>query len=258
MTDAERIEQAMYATANRLGGGTLQWSDDWVQLTTPEADTDYRNIVYRSVLADDEVDARVSEVIDQHRALGAGFRWWVTPSTRPRDMGSRLLARGFEHIDDVEGMVADAGGFPEPAAGDVEVLRIGLDEADTWVETTGEGWDMPAAGRARFGVEVRNVLADPDSRSHYFLARLDGVPAGTCALTLVDDFAHFSGSVVIPEYRRRGAYRAMILERMRFVRARGMRHVTNTCVKSTSAPICAKLGFRKVFDSQIYVHAGGG
>ena len=257
MTEVDRIEQAMYATANRLGGGTLEWTDDWVQLTTPDAKTDYRNVVYRSVLPEDDVDPRVSQVIDQHRALGVGFRWWVTPSTRPADMGARLEALGFEHIDDVEGMVADANEFPDPSRTDIEVVRIGLAELDEWVETTGIGWNMPASGCARFRTEVQDVLAEASPSAHYFVARRDGAPVGTCALSILDDYGHFSGSVVIPAHRRCGVYREMIYERMRFLRSIGLRHVTNTCVKSTSAPICAKLGFRKVFDSQIYRHAGG-
>ena len=257
MTDTDRIEQAMYATANRLGGGTLQWMDDWVQLTTPDAKTDYRNVVYRSVLQEDDVDARVSEVIEQHMGLGVGFRWWVTPSTRPADMGARLEALGFEHIDDVEGMVADANEFPEPSRKDIDVVRIGLAELDEWVDTTGDGWDMPASGCARFRTEVQNVLAEASPSAHYFVARKDGTAAGTCALSILEGYGHFSGSVVLPEQRRRGVYREMIYERMRFLRSLGLRHVTNTCVKSTSAPICAELGFRKVFDSQIYVHPGG-
>jgi GNAT superfamily N-acetyltransferase len=226
VTEIERIEHAMYATANRLGGGTLEWTDDWVQLTTPDAKTDYRNVVYRSVLQEDEVDARVSEVIEQHRRMGVGFRWWVTPSTRPADMGTRLEAHGFEHIDDVEGMVADANEFPEPGRDDIEVVRIGIAE------------DGPSA--------------------HYFMARRDGAPVGSCALSILDGYGHFAGSVVIPEHRRCGVYREMIHERMRFLRSTGLRDVTNTCVKTTSAPICAMLGFRKAFDSRIYRHAGGG
>jgi len=258
VTDIDRIERAMYATANRLGGGTLEWTDDWVQLTTPNAKTDYRNVVYRSVLSEDELDARVAAVIEQHRRLGVGFRWWVTPSTRPADTGTRLEAHGFEHIDDVEGMVADANEFPEPSRDDIEVVRIGLAELDEWVDTTGDGWDMPASGRARFRTEVETVLAENSPSAHYFVARRDGVPVGSCALSILDGYGHFAGSVVIPEHRRCGVYREMIYERMRYLRSIGLRNVTNTCVKSTSAPICAKLGFRKVFDSKIYRHAGGG
>ena len=247
----------MYATANRLGGGTLEWSDDWVQLTTPDAKTDYRNVIYRSVLREDEVDARVAEVIAQHRELGVGFRWWITPSTRPTDMGARLELLGFEHIDDVEGMVADANEFPEPSGDPIDVARIGPAELDEWVETTGVGWNMPESGRARFRIEVQDVLAEANPSAHYFIARRDGTPVGTSALSILDGYGHFSGSVVIPAARRQGVYREMIYERMRFLRSLGLRPVTNTCVKSTSAPICAKLGFRKVFDSRIYRHPGG-
>jgi GNAT superfamily N-acetyltransferase len=257
VTEIERIEHAMYATANRLGGGSLTWTDDWVQLTTPDAMTDYRNLVYRSILPDQDVDARIEEMIRFHEELGVAFRWWVTPSTRPVDMGRRLEAHGFVQVDDVEGMVADAASFPEPASADITVEKVGMDTAEAWLDATCRGWDTPPAARERFRMEVERELCNPDTRCHYFLARWRGEPAGSGGLTYVDDFAHFSGSVVIKEFRRRGVYGELILERMRHVREAGLRVVTNTCVKTTSAPICAARGFRGVCEMQVFRHAGG-
>jgi hypothetical protein len=43
---------------------------------------------------------------------------------------------------------------------------------------------------------------------------------------------------------------------MRFLRERGVPLVTNHCVSTTSAPICKKLGFRKVCVFEVYRFGG--
>ena len=157
----------------------------------------------------------------------------------------------------VIGMVADARDFPDPEQTDITVERIGIEHAELWASVTADGWNTPPAARARFFMEVERALRKNDPRGHYFIARLGGTPVGTGVINCVDDFAHFNGSVVLEQYRRRGIYRALIYERMKFVRGLGVTSVTNTCVSDTSAPICARLGFRTAADFEIYRHPGG-
>jgi hypothetical protein len=251
-----KLESALRVAEDRLRGAELVWTADWARITTPDARTHYRNGVLRSILEPDALGPRIDETIAHYGRLGVPFRWVVTPSTRPRDTSEVLLRKGFALAETLHAMVADPADFPPHAGGDVTVEMVGKDNLETWVLCTGRGWNMPPPAVGRFREELVRALARPDRTSFYFLARHRGAPAGTSSLSLMDGFAHFTGAEVPEEHRRRGIYRAMILERMRFLRERGVSLVTNHCVSTTSAPICARLGFRLVCPFEVYRFEG--
>ena len=55
--------------------------------------------------------------------------------------------------------------------------------------------------------------------------------------------AYLVGGVVLPAFRGRGVYRALIAARLRHARAAGVAVVTTQARAATSAPILARLGF---------------
>jgi len=54
-----------------------------------------------------EADDRIYEAIRFFRPYNRPFLWYVTPSTRPKDIGARLIDFGFSHMEDSPGMVAE-------------------------------------------------------------------------------------------------------------------------------------------------------
>ena len=115
---------------------------------------------------------------------------------------------------------------------------------------------MPDAANARFRREFETETARDPQRTHYFVATLDGEPAGTASLLLLDGFAHLNGAAVIASMRRRGVYRALIDARMAFLRERNVPFVTNHCISTTSAPICRKIGFEKTCEFRVFRYSG--
>ncbi|MDH3591295.1 MAG: GNAT family N-acetyltransferase, partial [Planctomycetota bacterium] len=89
--------------------------------------------------------------------------------------------------------------------------------------------------------------------SEYCVAYKNGVPSGSASMTHFDGFTHFNGAEVAPRARRQGIYRALCLERMRVLRARGVTLVTNHCRQDTSAPICTRMGFDTICAFKVYV-----
>jgi GNAT superfamily N-acetyltransferase len=235
MDEVELLERALVFANTRMG--EVRREPGWVQVTLPDSQTDYRNLVVRSVLADEDADARIERARAHYRAVGVDFRWWLTPSSRPLDVAA---------------MIADPGAHEPRPATDVEVAELDASELELYTDVSVAGWGAPAAAWDRFHFAAREKLAGGGS---CFLARVGGEPAGTASLAPFEDGAHFSGAVVLPEFRRRGVYRALIDARMRTVRSRGAKFVTNLCRASTSAPICRKLGFRDVCAMRVFSSA---
>jgi GNAT superfamily N-acetyltransferase len=77
----------------------------------------------------------------------------------------------------------------------------------------------------------------------YFIGCWGNKPAGAGGYGLVNDVARFWGTAVVPEFRGRGVYRALVHARMAEARARGARLVLVKARESTSSPILQRLGF---------------
>ncbi|HVY44897.1 MAG TPA: GNAT family N-acetyltransferase, partial [Minicystis sp.] len=86
-----------------------------------------------------------------------------------------------------------------------------------------------------------------------FLARAGGAGAGTAALVLHDDFGYLLGAHVVPAFRRRGAYTALVAARLAFLARRGIGLAVTQARVETSAPILERLGFATVFASRCFL-----
>ena len=247
-----RLELALYESGPPPSEGTVACQDGWLMFTEPGAPTHYRNGVVRSVLHEDEVEQRIADTIAHFRHVGTPFRWVITPSTRPGNLASQLRACGFQHLETLVGMVADPTGFEPPTQSAICVEPVELAALDDWLVVARDAWGMPPPALERFS---RTVRLDLDGeRVTHMLARVDGKPVGAASLTLVDDYAHFSGGAVVPEHRGRGVYTELVRARMERLRQLGIRIVTSHNLSTTSAPICERLGFEAICEFEVLVH----
>ncbi len=254
MTDVERIEGVFLAMSDRAGLGRIIEEGTWTLLHTPDARSEFRNRVLRASLAPDEVDRHIDAALERFGDLP--FRWHVGPSCSPPDLGERLLARGFVFAETLDGLIAESRTLMEAPAPDLVVEEV-LGEGPTmeeWLETTRDAWDMTEEATARFRTEMQVEFARENTETLYFLVRMDGRAVGTSGVTVVGDTGHLSGSCVLPEFRGRGAYRAMLKTRARVMVSDHIERITVMARASTSSPILQRLSFEKVCSMEVYAH----
>jgi GNAT superfamily N-acetyltransferase len=95
----------------------------------------------------------------------------------------------------------------------------------------------------RYVEEFRAARASGHRTEFNFLALVDGKPAGTGGVSLIGDVVRLWGASVLPEFRGRGAYRALVAARLRHARASGARFALTKARTGTSGPILRRLGF---------------
>ena len=206
-------------------------------------------------------DRPAAEVIDEVAARVRrwglrGVAWWVSSATRPPDTEATLRARGGKQIDAVRILAreldGDATDLAVPADVSVELVADERTFRSASMITV-RGWGRKEPADAALAREFAEAMRDLETWSSFrILASVAGEPAACGGCTLRGEIAHLWGAVTLREYRRRGAYRAVLAERLRLARSRG---ATLALVKGrveTSGPILLRAGFAEYDEERCY------
>lgn len=222
----------------------------WLQIITPSIKTGAFNEVIFSHLdgRDASIDDTIDAAIDGYRSRGLKFRWSAAPGSAPADLGERLVARGLVESTgramarpiDPSDQGTIAGEASDPAIAIAEVDSISI-EAFSGVMAAGWGLE-----RGSLAVVNAAILATSGARHHMFLATWNGEPVATAGYVALPRSAYLVGGVVLPGFRGRGLYRALVAARIAHARADGIELATSHARESTSAPILERMGFATI------------
>ena len=202
------------------------------------------------------------ELLDEVDRVARGFGrdevWWiVTDTTRPEGLEGALLARGgtvTERADVLALPIAE--GLPDlgvPAevgirrVTDERTLRDALGvESDAF-----QSKPVPEDRIPQSLAELQTGLADDSSGR--VVAYVEGIPAATGGWTLAGEVCRLWGAGSATALRGRGAYRAVLAERLRIGRDRGATLGLTHGRVDTSSPILRRVGFTR-YGEQRHVH----
>ncbi|GAB6937713.1 GNAT family N-acetyltransferase [Isoptericola variabilis] len=189
---------------------------------------------------------------------------WVSGSSTP-DLTDLLLDRGARLEDSVDVLALPVDRLePEPREapardGRLVVRRVtdvaGLRDADR-VDTA--VWDQQPLDDDRLADAARTLLAD-DSRELRVVAYQDGEPVASAGVTLapaprpdLGTVARLWGAGTMPDRRGRGAYRAVLEERLRLAATAGASLALVKGRVSTSARLLRRAGFDRYGEEHYY------
>ena len=196
-----------------------------------------------------EADAKIAQVRERYGKLAFG---WVTgPSTRPVDLRDRLRASGMPQIASLAGMAATDLALPI-AAPDVSIREVPLAEAVAGSEWMGRAYGLPT-DVIRLVNELL-VATSATLKTRGYFAYRDGQPVAWSYLVYVpkSTIVLLGGAATLPEHRGHGTYTALVAKRLADARADGRTAAVIQADRDTSAPICAKLGFRELCGLEIF------
>ena len=220
----------------------------WYQLITPSARSAAGNEVVFSQIAPADVDRVVVDTIADYAAHQLPFKWCLGPLTEPAGFAAVLERHGFDGTE-VRGMYIDPTAWRSAAVPGVEIHEVTPDTLDEYIAAYRRGWPdvVPSDG---WRDDLLRTHAT--GRFRYFTARVDGTPAGTAGYILKPRSAYLVGGNVLPAYRGRGVYRALVDARLAQLAARGVRLATTQAREATSAPILERLGFATAYRTRIF------
>lgn len=214
----------------------------WFQILTPSIKTGGLNEVAFSALDEADADRIIDATIAEYRELGLKFRWNVGPGSAPADLGARLERRGLV-ASWGRGMARSTADLPGELDRAILVEAIDRASLEAFSRVMAEGWGGELAPVATAN---RLIAASPEARQRMFLARWDDEPAAVASYVAFPRSAYLLGGVVLPQFRGRGLYRALVQARLADARARGVVLATSHAREATSAPILERLGFATI------------
>ena len=209
-------------------------------------------------------DALIDEVHATVAPRHIAIMWTIDPKTEPPDFADHLVRRGIlpdSHSPEavVMAMPIDAH-LDEPEVAGLKVHdALATEDAFAMADVVNaEAFgqaprDTTPEGVAKRERRRKNQLAA--GNRFVLLATIDGEPAGSAGLTVYPPRgAIINGTGVLPRFRGRGIYRALVAARLRQARQAGVAGLV-VWGGPMSAPILERLGFEKVGWRRFYLDA---
>lgn len=201
------------------------------------------NVAQRFRFRAGELDEVRAEIHGHLRRRGrTGCSWEVGTHASPPDLVSRLLALGL--VDDEPDELAIGMVLAQPPAAAPPGIEVRRAETEA---------DLRATGRiaaVAFGAAAPADADVPSPGNEIYLALIDGEPAARGSASFSEHGVSLFGGATLPEFRGRGAYRALVAARWEQAARRGT-PVLVTQAGKMSRPILARLGFREVCELRI-------
>jgi hypothetical protein len=209
------------------------------------------NLVGDARLGDEEADRTIAALKERFAKQNKAFGWVTGPSSRPRDIDRRLAAAGMQPIAHLAGMAAQTD-LAVSANERVRIREVNAAEQSRETDMMGRAYGMPPEIAALF---VKLVSGSPGVKSRAYFAYVDGdAPVAWSYLVYLLDspVVLLGGAATLAEARGKGIYSALVKRRLADALADGRSHAVIQADRDTSAPICAKLGFRELCALEVY------
>lgn len=246
------MERAIWDVIRPTDFSQVLVESGWVQVITPGSPLAFMNGVYRCELSEAEAEVRVPATIEGYRNRGQLFRWKTCDSSRPADLERLLLHHGLESKQTSFGLIADPKELEIEASPEVEVRELTRALKPDWLTVQAEAWGVRPEGVEFIDRTFEKEFAFIErGEVRAYIAYVEGKPVASASLLFLPGYGYLAGGATAPAYRGRGVYRSLVKARLETLRERGLPAVIHA-VSTTSAPICLRLGFRKVCELRSY------
>ena len=212
----------------------------------------WRGILW-SDLDESNADAVIAREIERFEGVGE-WEWKHYSHDTPPDLPRRLVAAGFVPDETETMLIAEVAALPResPLPDGVELREV-TDEAGSaaMARVHGEGFgEEPNEALER---EVLEEIRSGTTRAVVAFAGDRPICAGRIELYKGTDFAALFGGATVPDWRRRGIFRAVVAQRTAWAADAGYRYL-QTDASDDSRPILERLGFIPVAKTTPYLH----
>jgi hypothetical protein len=209
------------------------------------------NLVTAARLTDESADEIIDQICALYERRGVPFGWIVGPHSTPSDLSRRLGSRGLSPVSVMGALVLDDLGVDISASPEIQVREVPLVDASSITALASESFGLPPAV---IDLLIEAFRRSEAIRTRLYVASVQGRDISWAALQYLpgEPIVLLGGAATLEADRGKGAYRALVSRRLDDARADGAKVAIIQAIRSTSAPICLRLGFRDLGDLVMY------
>lgn len=213
------------------------------------------NKVSKTTLGPDEADDVIKAIRDFYVDRKKAFGWVIGPLTTPADLGHRLNTAGIVKRGETAGMILTDLGFSIKPNPSVRIRKAKADDINAVSKVMAQAFPMPEEVSCLLS-EVWMLYGDR-FKSSVYLAFLEGIDEPVaCSLmfhTPGQSIVMMNGAATLPEHRGKGIYISLVASRIADARKEGAEAAAILAMRTSSAPICRKLGFKEICGLEFYI-----
>jgi GNAT superfamily N-acetyltransferase len=210
-----------------------------------------------SSLADADADAVIAEQVAIFGRRGESFEWKLFDYDEPADLAERLGRFGFDAEEPESLVVAEAAEVVEALAGaelPAGVTARQVTDSDG-VRLMGEVQELVFNDdRSDLRATILAQLEQAPEMVAIYLAMAGDLPVCAARIEFLPgtEFAGLWGGGTLPEWRRRGIYRALVRLRAELAASRGYKYLM-VDASEDSRPILERVGFTRLAVTTPYI-----
>jgi GNAT superfamily N-acetyltransferase len=221
-------------------------NDEMIVIKNPNSNSVYANKVVMFDVTEN-VDKRIEDIFSFYHNLP--FSWWVGSNTHPQNLNERLKLKGFKLIDTYIGLALSLDDWERKNIDipyDIKHAET-IEDIREHVTVGSEIWGYSDATVKSLINQRFTYVQMPSKRGGFIVVKDDkkGIAHSNWRYSHNGEILYLNGSGVLPSYRKRGVYQALISKRLNEAKEAGCKWVTVQARKGTSEPILRKLGFKK-------------
>ncbi|SDJ65733.1 GNAT family N-acetyltransferase [Sediminibacillus albus] len=162
----------------------------------------------------DEDEKFIDALIAYYEQRNIPVRFELTPAHVSSRMLTCLNEKGFYHADFHTVVYVPLSNMPKGQSTDTGIIirKLKSQEYAVYADIYADAFAMPAFLKP--SIEANNKVLDDDSRWEFYLAIVEGKPAGTGVLFIQNDIAVLAAAATLPEFRGIGVQSALIKQRL--------------------------------------------
>ncbi len=216
--------------------------------------------LFNSVILTGRDQAAIDEALELSAAcrkiVGVPVLWRVSVAADNEDLRARLEAAGLQRGAPQPAMMADQSvvALREPVRGLVIETADGAEARRRWGQLAIAAFELEETLQAPMGDCEATSPSEMFEAQPRFTGYLDGEAVAVSSLVMTDGMAGIYAVATLPHARKRGIGTAMTVHALSEGKRRGA-DIAVLQATDMGRPVYEKIGFRKIFDYQNYLHS---
>lgn len=156
------------------------------------------------------IDELLDKIEDFYARLGLSTRVAITPLSRPRDLRSRVLKRGYRRSSTSDVMIIDGDVAPRRRRAGLGVRLVRKGQVEAFSSIFNSALKIPTSLRGAFTRFWRSAVSYPDPRLRIYLAAFEEDPAGVGLIFIGEEAAGIYFVATQPGHRGRGVATSLV------------------------------------------------